>query len=209
MEKKGKNKDIKKLIVISMLGAVAFVLMLFEFPLPFAPSFYEMDFSEVAVLVGAFAYGPVAGLVIEAIKIVLNLAYTGSVTMGVGELANYLIGISLVVPAAVIYMRHKTRKHAIIGLAVGVLTMVVVGGLLNAFLLLPAYAYFLSSPEFILTVDTFVEMGAAVNPWVNNLFTFIVFAVVPFNLIKGIATSVIVVLIYKRISMLIKANDSH
>ena len=204
-----KGNDIKKMIVIAMLGAIGFVLMLLEFPLWFVPSFYELDFSEVAVLVGAFAYGPIAGLIIEAIKILLNLAYTGTITMGVGELANFLIGISLVIPAAIIYQRHKTKKHAIIGLGVGVLTMVFVGALLNAFLLLPAYAYFMSTPEVTYTVESFVFLGSQVNPLVDNLFSFIMFAVVPFNLIKGIMVSAVVILIYKRISMILRATDAH
>lgn len=202
-----KSSDIRKLIVIAMLGAIAFVLMLLEFPLWFAPSFYELDFSEVAVLVGAFAYGPLAGLVIEGIKVLLNLAYTGSITMGVGELANFLIGISLVVPAGIMYRKHKTKKHAIQGLVVGTLAMALVGAILNAFLLLPAYAYFMSSPDAPLAVADFVYLGSLVNPLVTNLFTFITFAVVPFNLVKGILTSVVVILIYKRVSMVIKAKD--
>lgn len=204
-----KNTDITKLIVIAMLGAIGFVLMLLEFPLWFVPSFYELDFSEVAVLVGAFAYGPLAGVAIEAIKILLNLAYTGSITMGVGELANFLIGISLVIPAAIIYKRHKTRKHAIIGLAVGVLVMSFVGAILNAFLLLPAYAYFLSTPTDTYTVDSFVYLGSLVNPLVNDLWSLIFFAVVPFNLIKGFLSSLVVVVIYKRISMVLKAHDAN
>ena len=204
-----KKTDMTKLIVIAMLGAIGFVLMLLEFPLWFVPSFYELDFSEVAVLVGAFAYGPIAGMAIEAIKILLNLAYTGSITMGVGELANFLIGISFVIPAAIIYKRHKTKKMAIIGLVVGVLVMAFVGALLNAFLLLPAYAYFLSTPSSPITVDSFVYLGQLVNPLVTNLFSFIMFAVVPFNLIKGLLTSAVVIVIYKRISMVLKAKDAH
>lgn len=203
-----KKTDVKKLIVIAMLGAIGFVLMLLEFPLWFVPSFYELDFSEVSVLVGAFAYGPLAGLSIEAIKVLLNLAYTGTITMGVGELANFLIGISFVVPAAMIYKRSKTKKNAVLGLLVGVLVMAFVGALLNAFLLLPAYAYFLSSPSNTMTVSDFVYAGSLVNPLVDNLFSFIMFAVVPFNLIKGILTSFIVIVIYKRISMILKAKDA-
>jgi riboflavin transporter FmnP len=134
--------------------------------------------------------------------------FTGSITMGVGELANFLIGISLVVPASMIYYRHKTRKRAVIGLVVGTFAMVTMGAVLNAFVLLPAYAFFMSTPEYTLTIADFVAAGAAVNPLVTNLFSFIMFAVVPFNLFKGILVSAVVILIYKRVSMLIKAKDS-
>ena len=93
----------------------------FEIPLPFAPAFYEIDFSEVPVLVGCFAMGPLAGAVIELIKIILNLAINGTMTAGVGEVANFLIGCSLVVPAGLIYRKMKTRKGAIIGMVTGTL----------------------------------------------------------------------------------------
>ena len=204
-----KNRtNIRKLLIIALLSTISIVLMLFDFPLFFAPNFYELDFSEIPVLVGAFAYGPLTGVIIEAVKILLNLMFTGSITMGVGELANFLIGISLVVPASVIYYRHKTKKRALIGLVVGTFTMVTVGALLNAFVLLPAYAFFMSTPQYTLTIADFVAAGAAVNPLVNNVFSLIMFAVVPFNLFKGVLVSVVVLLIYKRVSMLIKAKDS-
>ena len=82
-----------KMIQIAMLGAIASVLMLFEFPLPFlAPSFYELDFSELPVLIGGFALGPVAGVIIELLKILLHLLIKGTHTAFVGELGNFLIG---------------------------------------------------------------------------------------------------------------------
>lgn len=203
-----KKKSIRKLLIIALLGTISVVLMFLEFPLWFAPNFYEFDFSEVPVLVGAFAFGPVAGITIEAIKIILNLIITGSITMGVGELANFIVGIALVIPASFIYHRHKTKKQALIGLVVGILSMAFFGALMNAFVLLPAYAFFLSTPEWAVTVADFVAMGSALNPLITNLFTFIMFAVVPFNLFKGVLVSVVVLLIYKRVSMLIKAKDS-
>lgn len=203
-----KKKSIRKLLIIALLGTISVVLMFLEFPLWFAPNFYEFDFSEVPVLVGAFAFGPVAGVTIEALKIILNLIITSSVTMGVGEIANFIVGIALVVPASLIYHRHKTKKQALIGLVVGTLSMAFFGAIMNAFVLLPAYAFFLSTPEWAVTVADFVAMGSAINPLINNLFTFILFAVVPFNLFKGVLVSIVVLLIYKRVSMLIKAKDS-
>ena len=106
---KNRNK-IRTMAQIGMLSAIATVLMLFEIPLPFAPSFYEIDFSEVPILIGSFAMGPLAGAAIELIKILLNFAINGTMTAGVGEIANFLIGCSLVVPAALIY--HKNRSSS-------------------------------------------------------------------------------------------------
>ena len=110
----------KQVVLMGMFGALAAVLMLFEVPLPFiAPSFYGLDISEVPVLVGTFAMGPVAGIVIEAVKILVKLLLKPSTTGFVGEFANFVIGCSLVVPAGLIYRRHKTKGSAVLAMAVG------------------------------------------------------------------------------------------
>lgn len=193
----------KMIAQIGMLGAIAVVLMLFEIPLPFAPSFYEIDFSEVPVLVGAFTMGPVAGAMIELVKILINLVITGTDTAGVGELANFLIGCGLCVPAAVIYRKMHTRMGAIAGMLTGTVIMTVVGCFLNAYVLLPAYA-----KAFHMPIDALVGMGSAVNGNIRNLFTFVVFAVAPFNLLKGVLVSLIVFLIYKKISPILRMGRS-
>ena len=186
---------------IGMLGAIAVVLMLFEIPLPFAPSFYEIDFSEVPVLIGCFSMGPLAGVLIEMIKIILNLCINGSVTAGVGELANFVIGCALVLPAAFIYKRKKTKKGAVIGLIAGTLFMTISGCFINAYVMLPTYA-----KAFGMPIDALVGMGSAINASITDLFTFVMFAVVPFNLLKGVLVSIIVLLIYKKISPILKMN---
>ncbi|MEE8807320.1 MAG: ECF transporter S component [Lactimicrobium sp.] len=188
----------KNIAKIAILGAIATILMLFEFPLPFAPSFYKFDFSEIAVLLGAFAMGPMAGVLIEALKIVLNLLFNGTITMGVGELANFLIGVSLCVPAAIIYKRHKTKKTAIIGMIVGTVCMAIAGAVLNYLVLIPAYVTLANFP-----LDAILQMGAAVNPAINSLGTLIIFSVVPFNLLKGAVISVITGVLYKHVSPLL------
>ncbi len=191
---------IRTITVIAMLSAVATVLMLFEIPLWFAPFFYELDFSEVPVLVGAFAMGPAAGALIELVKVLLNLVINGTITMGVGELANFLIGCSLVVPAAMIYNRKKSFKSAVKGLAAGIVSMTVIGSALNAFLLLPVFAFFMRTDMAAL-----VQYGTEVNPAIQNLATFILLAVAPFNLLKGVLVSAVTILLYKRLSTVIKA----
>lgn len=197
-----KNRTkVRSIAQIGMLGAIATVLMLFEIPLPFAPAFYKIDFSEVPVLVGCFVMGPLAGAAIEFIKIMLNFAINGTMTAGVGELANFLIGCALVVPAGLIYRRKRTRKGAIAGMAAGTVFMAFVGCFLNAYILLPAYA-----KAFEMPIDALVGMGNAVNGNITDLFTFVMFAVAPFNLLKGVLVSLIVLLIYKKISPIFKMN---
>ena len=204
-----KNKSIKRLALIALLGTISGVLMLMEFPLPFlAPSFYQLDLSEVPVMIGAFAYGPLAGLAIEVVKIFLKLIIKPTMTMGVGEIANFLIGITLVIPASYIYNLKKTKKRAIVGLAIGTVAMAGIGAFINAFVMLPFFATLMSSPENIVTVSDFVAMGTAINPLIKNVTSLMLFAVVPFNILKGLIVSVIVLLIYKRLSPLLKAEDS-
>lgn len=197
----GSRSKVRTMAQVGMLSAIAVVLMLFEVPLPFAPAFYEIDFSEVPVLVGCFAMGPAAGVAIEFLKILLNFAINGTATAGVGEIANFLIGCSLVVPAALIYKFKKTRTGAIVGMAAGTVFMTAVGCLLNAFVLLPTYA-----AAFGMPIDGLVQMGTAVNSAIDSLTTFVLFAVAPFNLLKGVLVSLIVFLIYKKISPVFKMN---
>ena len=192
---------VKALVKIGMLAAVAVILMIFEIPLPFAPAFYEIDFSEVPVMVGCFAMGPLAGALIELVKILLNFVITGTDTAGVGELANFIIGCSLCVPAGLIYRRNRTRKNALIGMITGTVLMTVLGCVINAFVLLPTYA-----TAFHMPVNDLIGMGTAVNPNITSLSTFVLFAVAPFNLLKGVLVSIIVFLIYKKLSPIFRMH---
>ena len=184
---------VKALVQIGMLSAIAVVLMMFDIPLPFAPTFYKIDLSEVPVLVGCIAIGPPAEALVELVK--LNLVLTGTQTAGVGEIANFIIGCSFCVPAGLIYRRNRTRKSALIGMVTGTVLMIVIGCFVNAFVLLPTYA-----AAFGMPIDALVGMGTAVNSHITSLSTFVMFAVAPFNLVKGIVVSLIVFLIYKKIS---------
>lgn len=197
---RNRNK-IRTMAQIGMLSAIATVLMLFEIPLPFAPSFYEIDFSEVPILIGSFAMGPLAGAAIEFIKILLNFAINGTLTAGVGEIANFLIGCSLVVPAAMIYRKKHTRNGALLGMVTGTVFMILVGCFMNAYILLPAYA-----KAFGMPLDALVGMGTAVNKHITDIKTFVILAVGPFNLLKGTLVSLIVFLVYKKISPILKMN---
>ena len=189
---------------IAMLGAIAGILMNLEFPIPFlAPSFYQLDFSEVPVLVGSFAMGPLAGVWVELVKILVHLVTKGTMTAGVGDVANFIFGCAFVVPAGFIYRSMKNRKHAVLGMIAGTLLTSVVACFINAFILLPAYG-----KAFGMPVDTFVEMGAAIIPAIHSLTTFCLFSVAPFNIIKGIVVSLITLVLYKHISRLLKGSQA-
>lgn len=194
-----KNTKVQIICKVAMLSAIAAILMLLQFAIPFVPPFYQMDFSEVIVLLCGFTLGPIAVIICEAMKIILNLLLNGTSTLGVGELANFIMGCAFVLPATIFYHRHKSKKHAKIGLVLGTLSLCVVSVIMNYLVLLPAYSYFLDLP-----LNTLISMGTSVNGSIDSLFTFIMFAVLPFNLLKGILTSIVVLLIYKKVSPLLK-----
>ncbi len=192
---------INKLVIMAMFSAVAAVLMYIEFPLTFvAPSFYELDLSEVPIMIGSFMLGPCAGVIMEAVKILLKIVLKGTSTAFVGDFANFILGCAFVVPASVVYHTKKTRKRAVIGLVVGAAVLIVSGVFMNALYLLPKYSQLYGMP-----IETFISMGAKINPAISNVFTFVILAVAPFNLIKSVIVSVITILLYKYLSRLIKA----
>lgn len=195
--KESKFLTTKNVVLMGMFGALAGVLMIFEIPLPFlAPSFYGLDISEVPVLVGSFALGPLAGVVIEVVKILVKLVLKPSTTGYVGELANLAIGCALVVPAGLVYRFHKTKKAAMAGMGVGTVVMTAAGVVLNALVMLPFYSN-------LMPLDTILQAGAAINPAVGSVWTFALFCVGPFNIVKGVIVSLLTALVYKRVSVVI------
>lgn len=189
----------RKVSFIAMLGAVAALLMYIEIPLPFAPPFYEIDLSEVPVLICTFYLGPVAGVVCEFVKVLLKLVLKGTSTAFVGDLANFIVGCSLVLPASIVYHVKKTKGNAIWGLVIGTMVMTVFGSLFNAVYLLPKFAQLYGMP-----LEAIVGMGTQVNGNITSVSTLVLFAVVPFNLLKGLMVSVLTMLLYKRVERLLK-----
>jgi len=180
---------------VAVLTAIAAVLMLVEFPLWFAPGFYKLDLSETVILMGGFALGPGAAILIEFLKNLINILLNGTATAYIGELANFITGCAFVVPAAVIYKYHKNKKGALLSMIIGSLSLALIGSLLNYFVLIPAFSRFYNLP-----IDNIIGMGAAVNPLVTDLKSLVVCAVAPFNLVKGLICSTLAMLLYKRVS---------
>lgn len=191
-----KVRSTKYLTICAMLGALAALLHIFDFPVTFlAPGFYKLDFSEIPVMIGAFALGPVGGVVIELVKILLKLVIKGTSTAFVGDLANFVVGCSFVVPASILYHLKKTRRMAVVSLAAGTLIMSIFGSAFNAFYLIPAFAAL-----YGMEIEAIIGMGSAINPAITSVWTLALFAVVPLNLLKGILISVPTMVLYKRIS---------
>ena len=203
---KTKRSTIVKTIAFTgIMAALASVLMFLEFPLFFiAPDFLKFDFSGLPALIVSFVLGPVHGVVVVAIKNLVHL--TVSQTLGVGELADFIIGGIFVFSAGFVYRLSRTKKGALVGMVYGTLVMSAAAAFLNYFLLIPFFAnLFIAAPidasaKLAIIVDAFGN----VFPAIDNLFKAVLFSVVPFNLIKGIVISIITFIVYKKISNVFK-----
>lgn len=195
--------SVRKIAMTGMFAAIAMILHLFDFPLPFAPFFYKLDFSELPILVGTFAFGPAAGVMMEFVKILLKILFKGTSTAFVGDLANFAIGCSLILPASVVYSFKKTKKRAVAACVVGTLCITVFGTAFNAVYLLPAFSRLYGIP-----MDSLLAMGSEVNGLVKegSIVSFVVACVAPMNLIKGAAASLVTMLVYKPLSPIIKGK---
>ena len=189
----------KVLVKVSVLGAISFLLMLFDFPLWFAPSFLKFDFSDVPALIGSFALGPFAGVLVQLVKNLLNLALEGTGTAAVGELANFVVGSIFVFTAGFFYHRNKSFKNAVIGMVAGIIAMTISISIINYYVMIPLYAKIFGWP-----IEQIVALGTAVNKFVVDFKTLILFAVVPFNLVKGILVTLVTILLYKRVSPILR-----
>ncbi len=192
------SQRLRFLVTAGVLAAIATILRFLETPLPLIPAFLKLDLSNIPALIGGFALGPIAGTAILIIKNLIYLPFTS--TMGVGEIADFVIGASLVLTASLIYKHNKSRKGAAIGMVSGsALMSFVVGPLMNVFVLVPFYAWLF----FGSSTDAIVQIAAAVNPGITSVWTYIYFAVVPFNIVKCIVVCLVTGLLYKPLSPLL------
>ena len=197
-KKTTKRISVRKLTGTAMLSAIAYVLMFLDFSVPFMPSFIKMDLSELPALIGAFAYGPVAGVVICLVKNVIHLMIT--TTGGVGELSNFLLGASFVLVSGGVYRFKKSRKGALIGSVLGAFVMGMFSIISNYFLVYPIYYNFMPQ-DAILAAYQLIFSG------VKNILQCLIVFNAPFTFIKGMISVVITFIIYKRISPILKGNE--
>lgn len=189
----------KNLTMIAMFSAISAVLMVFEIQLPFSPSFVKFDFSDLPVMLGGFLIGPFAGGIIVFMKILLHFLLNGTTSFFVGDLSNLLLTLSFVLPASFIYQQKKTKKTTIQGLLVSIICTSLLAIIFNLFLIFPLYLKVLN-----LKMVDLINMIQVVNPLVKDVFTMIVFSLLPFNLFKYSIVSMITMLSYKKLSILFK-----
>ena len=191
-----RERPARRICIIAICGAIAAVLHMLDFPLLFlAPEFYKLDFSELPVLLCGFYLGPSAAVFCEVIKIFLKLLLKGTTTAFVGDLANFVVGCSLVLPATVIYHTKKSKTSALWGCIAGTFVLTIIGSAFNAVYLLPKFSQLYGIP-----LDAIVGMGTAINAGITNITSFVMLAVAPLNLIKGTMISTLTILLYKKVA---------
>ena len=188
--------NVRYLTKVSMLTAIAVVLIYLEIPLPFFPPFLKIDLSDLPALLGGFALGPVAAIIIQLLKNVIHFVIKPDGTGGIGNLANFIVGCALVIPAALIYMKKKNLKRAIIGMAVGLVSMVVIGVFANYFILWPLYVNLMGK-------EAILAMAQVANKNISDVGSYVIYAIAPFNALKGAIVCIITGFIYKPLSKIL------
>ncbi|MFD0768568.1 ECF transporter S component [Bacillus sp. CGMCC 1.60114] len=183
--------SVVQMVSVAMLSSIAYLLMMLDFPFPGFPPFLKIDFSDVPALIAAIIFGPISGVIVEAIKNVLYYGIQGSLTgVPVGEVANFVAGCLFILPATILFRKHRTVKSLTTGLMLGVVCMSLIMSVLNYFIILPAYTWFLGQPAMSNSV----------------MRQTIVAAILPFNLIKGIIVTIIFVPLFSRLKVWVFAK---
>ncbi len=196
---KKRRVSTRVLVKVSLLSALAFMLMFVEMPIPgLFPDFLKIDISDMPALIAGLAMGPAAGVCVEIIKNFLH-TIVATTTGGVGELANIIVGSVFVIATSHIYRKKRNMKSLLVGFACGTVAMAVVGSLVNYFFLLPFYGQ-------LMGMDAIIGLGKAVNPKVNDLASFVLYFIAPFNIIKGIMISLLSIPLYKKLEKIIKEH---
>lgn len=189
-QKTRSNLSVQYMTHIAILGALSAVLFPLEIPIV---AFYKLDFSTLPALLGAFSMGPLPGLAILLIKDLSRLAYSSS--MYVGELADFIMSAAFILPASLIYRKHKTRKTALVGMAIGTLCMIVVSVLVNWKMMIPFYM-----TAFHMDMEAIIGMAQKALPFVDTEWKVLLYVTAPFNLLKGFVLSLLTFVLYKRLS---------
>lgn len=194
-----RQQSIQRLTTIALCGAIAFILKYMSFSVPVISPFAEFDLSALPELIGGFILGPLGGASIVVTKIALNLVFQGSSSMLTGEVQNLILSLAYLLPAVIYYRSHRTKHGAKIALLLGSLISIIVSVFTNLYLIFPAFMAL-----YGMNWDSIVQMCTAVNPLIKDVPTMVAFSIIPFNVVSRAITSVVVLLVYKRISIPIK-----
>lgn len=195
----GTGLNTKQMALCGLMGGLCAALMMFRFPLPFMPPFMSFDFAGLVEIIGGFTMGPVAAVAIILVKVLIQALTQGTSSAWTGEFQNIILSCAYVLPAVLIYDRHKTKKTALLGMIAGTILCAIVAIFTNLYIIIPFYASFSG-----LTLDKILAMCMAVNPLISSKWALALFGIVPFNLIKNGILSLLTFVVYKKISKQIK-----
>ena len=182
-----------------MFSAIAVILMFFfEFALPFLPPYLKVDFGELPALIAAFTLGPWWGVLVCLLKNLVCL--TTSATAGVGELANFIIGAVFVFVAGFIYKRNKKKSTAVVGCIAGTVLASIISFFVNLYITYPFYS------AVMMPYDVIVGMYSAICPWADTLVKGLLVFNLPLTFVKDLIISAVTIVVYKKISPVIKGN---
>ena len=191
--------SVRVIAQVGILAAISYLLRFFEVPLPIFPPFLRIDLSDVVAVFGGISMGPVAGFIIVVVKNLLQ-ALTGSSTGGVGEFANILIAGPYVLMISIFCQKVKSYKNVLIGAVIGTIAMAIVGSVVNYYIMFPLYS------KVMIPMEVIIGMGTALNPKVTDLFSFMIWLIIPFNIVKGAIMTVVILPLYKKMEKLLTLN---
>ena len=191
--------NLRRLTMAAMMGAIAFVLIFITFGVPFLSPVAEFDLSALPELIGGFILGPLGAVMIVVVKLGLKLAIQGTESMFTGELQNLILSLAYVLPAVLYYRKHRTKRGALMGILLGAVLAVIASVIVNIYLIYPFYM-----TAYGMNWDAIIGMCSALIPAIHDIPTIVIFSIVPFNVLSRALSSVICMLLYKKISVPLK-----
>ncbi|WP_027703036.1 ECF transporter S component [Metaclostridioides mangenotii] len=186
----------RTLVMMAILSTISFILMYIEMPIPgIFPDFLKIDISDIPAILGGMSFSPIVGVGIVVVKNIVR-AITATTTGGVGEIANALIGGAYVFVICYIYKKSTDIKGVIAGIILGTLAMTVVGAVVNYFITLPFYGQ-------LMGLDAIINLGSVINHRITDLLSFVIWMIVPFNILKGTLLSICSVVLFKKMGHII------
>lgn len=197
------NNSISKskwIATTAILAGMASVLFFWEMPVPLMPSFIQFDFSLLPCLIGSISLGPLSGIIIALFKNIIHLIFKGfGATGGVGNLADFVTCLFIILPCGLIYKKMPNIKGLILGLSIGSVASALLSGLLfNAIVVYPLY------DKFLLPMTAIINMYKQIRPSSSGLWEVLAIFNMPYTFIKCVIISIAAVVIAKPLESVLK-----
>ena len=196
------TKFIARTAVFAAISIILYTIPFLKFALPIFPAFLEIHLDEIPAFMAGFAYGPLSGFFVILVKTIVKLPLTN--TAGVGELADFIYSAVFVIPAAIIYKKHRTLKGALVSILVATVIQIVTASFVTTYVMLDMYSKLYHLPKAVI-----LNMCQKINPAVKDLgIPFLLMVALPFNALKDAIVVVVTLLLYKRLRLLFKKIDA-